>query len=359
MKKNLVILLISACILVFLSKPAAAQVSVGVSISANIAPPPLPVYEQPPCPVDGYLWCPGYWAYTEDGYFWVPGIWVLPPRYGYLWTPPYWGFEAGVYGFHPGYWGPHVGFYGGVNYGYGYWGSGFGGGRWNGNHFSYNTAVVNVNRTVIHNTYVDKTVIVNNSSNRRISYNGGPGGIAARPSTREQTAVRESHVQPTVDQTTHIQQARANKAQFANVNHGRPETVAMNQSGTHLEHEPARTKTVQPTANPSPNNNRPASPSDHNANHVNATNHHDQKTNHPPAIPQHYVPLTQAQPVQKEHPVPQHQHEYSRQEHPNNPQPQHVAPQQQHISPQQQHPVQQAHPAPEQHNQPQHNPEKK
>src|SRR5450631_146132 len=146
MKKNIVILLISSCFLVFLCKPVTAQVSIGVTISARIAPPPLLVYEQPPCPVDGYLWCPGYWAYTDQGYFWVPGVWVFPPQYGYLWTPPYWGFEAGIYGFYPGYWGPHVGFYGGVNYGFGYWGSGFVGGRWEGNRFRYNTAVVHVNR---------------------------------------------------------------------------------------------------------------------------------------------------------------------------------------------------------------------
>ncbi len=101
-----------------------AQVSVGISISANIAPPPLQVYVQPACPTDGYLWSPGYWAYTNDGYFWVPGVWVIPPQPGFLWTPAYWGFTGGVYGFHSGYWGPHVGFYGGVNYGYGYSGSG-------------------------------------------------------------------------------------------------------------------------------------------------------------------------------------------------------------------------------------------
>ncbi len=49
-----------------------AQVSVGVSISANIAPPPLPVYTQPPCPYDGFLWTPGYWGYGDMGYYWIP-----------------------------------------------------------------------------------------------------------------------------------------------------------------------------------------------------------------------------------------------------------------------------------------------
>ncbi len=71
-----------------------AQMSVGISISANIAPPPLPVYAQPPCPYDGFLWTPGYWGYGDMGYYWVPGVWVRPPHIGYLWTPCYWGFAV-------------------------------------------------------------------------------------------------------------------------------------------------------------------------------------------------------------------------------------------------------------------------
>ena len=59
-----------------------------------------------------------------------PGVWVRPPQVGLLWTPGYWGWGGGAYLFHAGYWGPHVGFYGGVNYGFGYGGVGFGGGRW-------------------------------------------------------------------------------------------------------------------------------------------------------------------------------------------------------------------------------------
>ena len=55
----------------------------GVFISVGIAPPPLPVYEQPYCPGPGYIWTPGYWAYGPDGYFWVPGTWVLAPQVGY------------------------------------------------------------------------------------------------------------------------------------------------------------------------------------------------------------------------------------------------------------------------------------
>src|ERR1700741_523487 len=122
--------------------PAASYA--GVFISVGIAPPPLPVYEQPPCPESGWLWTPGYWAYGEDGYYWVPGAWVPAPYEGALWTPGYWGWSDGFYLFHPGYWGPHVGYYGGVNYGFGYMGVGFVGGRWHDHDFLYNTAVVHV-----------------------------------------------------------------------------------------------------------------------------------------------------------------------------------------------------------------------
>ncbi len=71
----------------------------------------------------GYLWTPGYWAWSDDiqDYYWVPGTWVLAPQPGYLWTPGYWGGEGAVFLWHAGYWGPQVGFYGGINYGYGYW----------------------------------------------------------------------------------------------------------------------------------------------------------------------------------------------------------------------------------------------
>ena len=135
-----------------------------VSISVNIAPPVLQVYEQPPCPDDGYIWTPGYWAYGEDAYYWVPGAWVQPPEVGVYWTPPYWESDGNAFVFYSGYWGPEVGYYGGINYGYGYGGRGYGGGRWEGGRFSYNTAVNNVDRTRVHNTFVDRAVINNSAS---------------------------------------------------------------------------------------------------------------------------------------------------------------------------------------------------
>jgi hypothetical protein len=166
--------------------------SAGFSLSITIAPPVLQVYQQPLCPQDGYLWTPGYWGYGNAGYYWIAGAWVAPPQPGFLWTPGYWGYSNGIYAFNNGYWGPTVGFYGGVNYGFGYGGSGFEGGRWQGGHFAYNTAVSHVNTTIIHNTY---NQAVPNHGNNRTSFNGGFGGISARPSAAETTTARQ-HGQP-------------------------------------------------------------------------------------------------------------------------------------------------------------------
>jgi hypothetical protein len=218
--------------------PAKAQIAVGVSI--RIAPPAIPVYEQPACPVAGYLWTPGYWAYGAAGYYWVPGVWIAPPRVGLLWTPGYWGWGGGTYAWHAGYWGPHVGFYGGVNYGFGYGGVGFVGGEWRGGVFAYNTAVVHVNETVIHNTYINRTVIVNNTTVNRTSFNGGPGGLTTHANAQEMAASRESHVQATSMQVSHEHTASMNHANFASENHGRPATPAMSRVNAREANQQAR-----------------------------------------------------------------------------------------------------------------------
>ena len=219
---------------VYVAAPAVtaevAAPGVEVAVTASEPPPALPEYTQPPCPEDGYLWTPGYWHYGSAGYYWVPGTWVQPPRVGVVWTPGYWGFSAGVYGFHPGYWGPHVGFYGGVNYGFGFGGVGFVGGRWEGGHYSYNTAVNNVSTTNIHNTY--NQTVINNVTINKVSYNGGAGGVAAVPTAQEKAAAQEPHVAPTAAQTAHIQEASRNPALSAKANGGHPAIAATARPGT-------------------------------------------------------------------------------------------------------------------------------
>ena len=107
------------------------------------------------------------------------------PYDGALWTPGYWGWATAPMS--PSrLLGPHVGYYGGINYGFGYMGIGFAGGSWSGGVFAYNTAVVNVNRTVIRNTYVNETVVRNTTivHDNRVAYAGGPGGIRHDPTRK-------------------------------------------------------------------------------------------------------------------------------------------------------------------------------
>ena len=229
------------------------------AVTVQVEPPALPVYEQPPCPQPGYMWTPGYWAWQGGGYYWVPGTWVSPPQPGVYWTPAFWGFVGGAYIFHAGYWGPHVGFYGGINYGGGYGGSGYYGGRWQNGAFAYNRAVTNVNTTVINNTYNE--TVVNNVTVNRVSYNGGPSGTTAAPTTQELAAAREPHVAPTPAQVQHVQQASQNHALYASVNQGHPTIAATPRPGAftgpgvvaaHSAAAPPATSTYHPQGNTAP-----------------------------------------------------------------------------------------------------------
>jgi len=211
-----------------LAIPAQSRAQVAVGISVRIGPPVLPIYAQPICPGPGYIWVPGYWAYGLDGYFWVPGTWAFPPEVGLLWTPGYWAFEDGFYAWSPGYWGPEVGFYGGINYGFGYTGVGFFGGYWRGGAYYYNRSVTNVNVTVVRNTY--NTTVINNHVNR-VSFNGGRGGISARPTSEQVAAEREHHFAMTSEQNRHFETARTDRTLLASVNHGRPQVAATPRPG--------------------------------------------------------------------------------------------------------------------------------
>lgn len=214
-----------AVLLMAVSAALHAQVRVAIAIG----PPLLPVYEQPICPGDGYLWTPGYWDYDYDvaDYYWVPGTWILAPEVGFLWTPPYWGWGGSGFLFYDGYWGPTVGFYGGINYGFGYFGSGYLGGRWDGGHFFYNTTINHVDVNMIHNVYDTRINVTNDT---HVSYNGH-GGIDARPTAQEEAATREKHIGPVAAQTDHVQAARSDPQQRASFNHGQPGVVATAKPG--------------------------------------------------------------------------------------------------------------------------------
>jgi WXXGXW repeat (2 copies) len=219
-------LLILVALMLSLSAASFAGVFIGVGISVHIGPPALPAYAQPVCPGPGYIWTPGYWAWNDvGGYYWVPGTWVLAPV-GMLWTPGYWGWGGGVYVWHPGYWGPHVGFYGGINYGFGYAGVGFVGGEWRGGAFFYNRSVTNINIVNVHNVY-EHTVVVNNS---HFAFNG-PGGVNVRPTPEEERYANERHTPALASQMQHERVASQNRALFASENHGRPSIAATGRPG--------------------------------------------------------------------------------------------------------------------------------
>jgi hypothetical protein len=326
--------------------PMPAQISIGVRV--NLAPPPLPVYEQPPCPGPDYIWTPGYWAWDGNDYYWVPGTWVEAPDPGLFWTPGYWAWGDGGYAFVPGYWGPTVGFYGGIDYGFGYGGHGYVGGRWTNGHFFYNTAVNNVNVTVVHNTYVNRNVVAHN--NNRVSFNGGNGGVNARATSQEEAAARAHHIGPVAAQTQQAQAARNDQQLHASYNHGAPPVAATSRagnfsgSGVVAAHNAATTTTpATRTENPPAN-----------------------RSNTPPNQPRQAAPQTNRQQIQRK-PAPNRQtapQNTPQQQHPQaRPAPQmqrqtepRQAPEQRSAPSQEQRTQPQSHPQPERHTQPQQHP---
>jgi WXXGXW repeat (2 copies) len=305
--------LLAALFVLTLPAPSSAQIAVGVSI--HIGPPALPVYVQPPCPVAGYMWAPGYWAYGPAGYYWVPGTWVPAPAVGLLWTPGYWGWGGGGYLWHAGYWGPHIGFYGGINYGFGYGGVGFVGGEWRGGVFAYNTAVMHVNTTVIHNTYINNTVINNTTVVNRVSYNGGSGGVVARPTQTEMIASHDQHVAATQMQTQHAQAASTNRALLASENHGNPAIAASQHAGdfhtnvtaarsNNLNNRPAMNNAAQRNDRPpSANAPRPSNTSTNNSRAPQNNGQNNNQNNNHPNNQQH-----PAQQQHESHPEPHESH---------------------------------------------------
>ena len=269
-------------LLAVLFVPAPSFAQIGVSVT--IGPPALPVYDQTPCPGEGYLWTPGYWAYDYDDsdYYWVPGTWVMPPAVGVLWTPGYWGWGGAAFIWHEGYWGPRVGFYGGISYGFGYFGTGFEGGRWDNGHFFYNRSVTNVNVTNIHNVY-NTTVVHNTTVVNRVSYNGGNGGVEARPTQQEEAAARERHEAPVAAQTEQVQAARHNRELRASVNQGKPPVAATARPGDFKGREVVQAKAAGAPYHP-PERNAAGRPE--NNNNVprpgNATNRGEPRENNVP-----------------------------------------------------------------------------
>jgi hypothetical protein len=111
---------------------------------------------------------------------------------------------------------------------------------------------------VIHNTYIDKTVIVNNTTVNRTSFNG-PNGITAQPTPQERTAMNEPHVAPAPAQIAHEQAAKADRTQLASVNHGSPANAAVSRPIAAAHAAPAAAA-AHPQAQAAPQAKPPAQP---------------------------------------------------------------------------------------------------
>lgn len=208
----------------------AAPGALGGPVRVGVTPPPpLPAEVQPPAPAYGYQWTPGYWGWNGElnDYYWVPGAWMAPPAVGLFWTPPWWQWDGAVFVFHGGYWGPTVGFYGGIPYGYGYFGRGYEGGYWQGRTFYYNSNYNNLGTLRVNAVYARRVADDRGGLARlRSSYNGGRGGVVAAPTPAELAAARQAHVFATVAQARHVAAAAADHTLRAGVNGGRPRPAA-------------------------------------------------------------------------------------------------------------------------------------
>ena len=56
-----------------------------------------------PEPMDGAVWAPGCWMWSEARYVWRPGFWV-PPQPNWVWVPAQYVWTPGGYLFCEGYW---------------------------------------------------------------------------------------------------------------------------------------------------------------------------------------------------------------------------------------------------------------
>jgi hypothetical protein len=213
-------------------------------VYASQAPPALQDqdYDQPPDPGGNSAWTPGSWYFdvAKGSYYWVPGAWITPPT-NLVWTPPYWEYEAvDRYRWYPGYWAARVGFYGGIDYGFGYTGKGY---------------------------YRSKE-----RSRTGFGCNGGLHRPKKRPSTEEVIPVKD-RLPPISEQVKLVNKSHKD-GRFFGASSGHPNKVAElkpptpvkvandeNQHGDFPKQKSGLTKTDQTTTPPSKNGKDPATKS--------------------------------------------------------------------------------------------------
>jgi hypothetical protein len=163
---------------------------------------------------------------------------------GVVWTPGYWSSAGTAFVFHPGHWGPTVGFYGGVNYGYGYFGNGYSGGHWIGNSFAYNTAVNHVDPAIAHHAYSES--VAGQGSRGVVSYSAAARStVVVHTVSQPQSQARvvpKPAAPATVERSSEPPPAPAHAAVPAKVN--APATVAKTPAPS------APAKTSHPSSTP-------------------------------------------------------------------------------------------------------------
>jgi hypothetical protein len=131
----------------------------------------------------------------------------------------------------------------GVDYGYGYTGDGYFGGRWQNCAFFCNSAVNNISTVHVTNAY-NQTVVVNSTTNY-VSYNGGNGGIEALPTAEQDAAAKQRHIATTPEQTWQVEAASKNRELFSKQNHGQPVIAATSRPGSFEGEGVTRSKPAQ------------------------------------------------------------------------------------------------------------------
>ena len=132
-------------------------------------------------------------------------------RPGYLWTPGYWGWDDGVYCGMPAIGARDVGFYGGVNYGFGYTGDRLRRRLLGSRRFFYNRAVNHIRQRPHHQRLQQDRRQQHHRQSRELQrrQRRHPGAARRR---QELAAQREPHLQPVSAQLQHEQAARSNPA---------------------------------------------------------------------------------------------------------------------------------------------------
>jgi hypothetical protein len=107
-----------------------------------------------------------------------------------------------------------------------------------------------------------------------MSFNGGAGGVAAKPTNEELLADRESHIPATRPQADHARAASMRSEQFQSTNNGKPAIAATERPGEYkgkgvvsataagksVQSVPAPARTAQPESRQSPPGGQPNKP---------------------------------------------------------------------------------------------------